>query len=235
MDPLGFLAITVVLAAAGLLVGFLFPFLLTRWLTSPVLACVFAMLPALLLAIKRRKRLAMFEEQFPEALDFLSRSIRAGHALSVSLEMLAEESIEPSGQEFRRVFNEMNLGAPIETALRNLVDRVPLVDVKFFVSALLLQRETGGNLSEILLKLAYVIRERFQLKGQVRAASAHGRVTGAVLTAMPLVLAIALMIIAPSYLISMVKDPDGKYLIAAAVAAQLIGYYIIRRIIRIKV
>jgi tight adherence protein B len=133
------------------------------------------------------------------------------------------------------VFHEQNLGAPLETALRNLHRRVPLVDVGFFVSSVLLQRETGGNLAEILTNLAYVIRERFRLKGQVRAASAHGRVTAVVLTVLPMATTIALLIIAPGYLESMAVDAHGKYLVIGAIAGQFLGYYIMSRIVDIKV
>jgi tight adherence protein B len=161
--------------------------------------------------------------------------MRAGHAFSVSLEMLADESPEPLSREFRQVFNEQNLGASIEVALQNLAKRVPLLDVSFFVSAVMLQKETGGNLAEILTKLAYVIRERFRLKGQVKAASAHGRITGLVLTIMPIILVFALLIIAPGYLQSMARDPDGKYMIFGAIVGQFVGYYFIRRIVNIKV
>ena len=233
--PMGLLTATLVSAVIGLFIGTVLPILFTAWITAPALAMGFAMLPYLWLGYSRSRRLSAFEEQFPEALDFLSRSMRAGHAFSVSLEMLADESIPPLSLEFRRIFNEQNLGSSLDSALKNMAARVPLVDVRFFVSAVLLQKETGGNLSEILLKLAYVIRERFRLKGQVRAASAHGRVTGVVLTALPLVLTLALLVIAPGYLQGMAKDPDGKYLIAGSILGQIVGYCVIRRIVNIKV
>ena len=233
--PMGLLTATLVSAVIGLFIGTVLPILFTAWITAPALAMGFAMLPYLWLGYSRSRRLSAFEEQFPEALDFLSRSMRAGHAFSVSLEMLADESIPPLSLEFRRIFNEQNLGSSLDSALKNMAARVPLVDVRFFVSAVLLQKETGGNLSEILLKLAYVIRERFRLKGQVRAASAHGRVTGVVLTALPLVLTLALLAIAPGYLQGMAKDPDGKYLIAGSILGQIVGYCVIRRIVNIKV
>lgn len=225
----------VVGAILGAIVGFKFKPLMFPGLSAAVLAGLFGMLPYLYVVRKRSKRLDAFEEQFPEALDFLARAMRAGHAFSVSLEMMADESPEPLAREFRQVFNEQNLGAPIETALENLAKRMPLLDVSFFVSAVLLQKETGGNLSEILMKLSYVIRERFKLKGQVRASSAHGRMTGIILTIMPIVLMLGLTIVAPSYLESMVKDPDGKYLILGAAMGQILGYYFIRKIVNIKV
>src|SRR5579864_2987990 len=230
------LALAMAIAAAvGLVIGWKFNFLLFTFLSAPVFAIAFAMLPLFYVLFKRKRRFAAFEEQFPEALDFLARSMRAGHAFSVSLEMLGEESPDPLGMEFRTLFNEQNLGAPLEVAFANMLRRLPLVDVRFFVSAVMLQKQTGGNLSEILTRLAYVIRERFRLKGQVRAASAHGRMTAGILTVMPVVLMFALFFVAPGYLQSMADDPDGKYLIIAAIAAQALGYFFIRKIIRIKV
>ncbi len=227
--------VSLVTAVVGLLIGLRFNILMSPALSAAALAVAGAFLPYLFVLKKRGKRLAMFEEQFPEALDFLARAMRAGHAFSVSLEMLSDESPEPLAREFRQVFNEQNLGSPIEQALKNLAVRMPLIDVSFFVSAVILQKETGGNLSEILNKLSYVIRERFKLKGQVKAASAHGRVTGLILTVMPIVLMFALMAIAPGYLQGMAKDSDGKWLIVGAIAGQFLGYFFIRRIINIKV
>ena len=194
-----------------------------------------AAVPYLYVARTRSRRLAKFEEQLPDALDFLARSMRAGHAFSISLEMMSEEMPPPVGLEFRTLFNEQNLGAPIELALRNLTERVPLLDVRFFASAVMMQRQTGGNLSEILARLAYVIRERFRLKGQVRAASAHGRMTAGILTAMPVVTMLALLMVAPGYLQGMAADEDGRKLIAGCIVAQVIGNLCIRKIIRIKV
>lgn len=228
----GIMAVTAVI---GVLVSTMFPVLLYKGLSAVVLAAAFACLPVLYVSWKRRRRFGQFEEQFPEALDFLARSMRAGHAFSVSLEMLGEESPEPLGQEFRVLFNEQNLGAPIETALHNLVTRVPLLDVRFFVSSVLLQRQTGGNLSEILVRLSYVIRERFRLKGQVKAVSAHGRITAAILTGMPIIVAILLSFVAPGYLSTMARDSDGKLIIIASILLQLLGYLWMKSIINIKV
>jgi tight adherence protein B len=223
------------LALVGGALGFRFRILVVPWASMAVLALVFAMLPYLNIRRKRTKRLGQFEEQFPEALDFLSRAMRAGHAFSVSLEMLAEESPDPLSREIRQVFNEQNLGAPVETALQNLAKRVPMLDVSFFVSAVMLQKETGGNLSEILVKLAYVIRERFKLKGAVKAASAHGRITGLILTVMPVVTMVLLVLVAPGYLQGMVQDADGKWIVVGAACGQVLGFFVIRRIINIKV
>ncbi|HKA00494.1 MAG TPA: type II secretion system F family protein [Candidatus Solibacter sp.] len=219
----------------GLGLGLLVPFLFNGPTTAVVLALTFGAMPYLIVRQKRAKRLATMEEQFPEALDFLARSMRAGHAFSISLEMLGEELADPLGQEFRALFNEQNLGAPLDVALRNFSTRVPLLDVRFFTSSVLLQKQTGGNLSEILSRLAYVIRERFRLKGQVKAASAHGRLTATILTLLPVFTMLALLVVAPGYLQSMADDPDGKWLIGGAIVAQVLGNFFIKKIINIKV
>jgi tight adherence protein B len=226
---------TVVAGIAGTLFGF---WIERRGLTGlivPVFALGFALLPFGYVSIKRKKRLGRFEEQFPDALDFLARAMRAGHAFSVSFELICEEIPDPLGKEFRTFFNEQNLGAPLETAMGNLVKRVPSLDVRFFASAVILQRQTGGNLGEILNRLSTVIRERFQLKGKVKAASAHGKMTSLILTLLPVGTMLGLMVVAPSYLQSMVDDPDGKKLILAAISAMIIGFFIMRKITNIEV
>jgi tight adherence protein B len=192
-------------------------------------------LPLFYVRYKRSSRLKELEEQLPEALDFLARSMRAGHAFSISLEMIGTEMPDPMGQEFRALFAEHNLGAPIEVAMANFGKRVPLLDVRLFISSVGLQRQTGGNLSEVLTRLAFLIRERFRLRGQVKAASAHGRLTSMVLTILPIVMIFLLSFVAPDYLPTMLKDPDGKYLILAAVIFQILGYLIMRKIVNIKV
>jgi tight adherence protein B len=208
-------------------------------LNGPTTAIVFALvtgsIPYLIVRHKRTKRMNELEEQFPNALDFLARSMRAGHAFSISLEMLGEEMPDPIGQEFRALFNEQNLGAPLDIALRNFTQRVPLLDVRFFTSSVLLQKQTGGNLSEILSRLAYVIRERFRLKGQVKAASAHGRLTASILTLLPVATMLGLLFVAPGYLQSMAADDDGKMMIGGAIVAQILGNFFIKKIINIKV
>jgi tight adherence protein B len=149
--------------------------------------------------------------------------------------MLGEEMADPLGQEFRTLFNEQNLGAPIDLALHNFTQRVPLLDVRFFTSSVLLQKQTGGNLSEILGRLAYVIRERFRLKGAVKAASAHGRMTATILTLLPVGTMMCLLFVAPGYLQGMAADETGKMLIGCAIGAQLLGNFFIKKIINIKV
>lgn len=225
----------VLMMIPGVGLGLMVPFLFNAPTTAIALGLFFGSIPYLVVRSKRTKRLNLLEEQFPESLDFLARSMRAGHAFSISLEMLGEEMADPLGQEFRALFNEQNLGAPIDVALRNFTMRVPLLDVRFFTSSVLLQKQTGGNLSEILSRLAYVIRERFRLKGQVKAASAHGRLTATILTLLPVATMLCLLFVAPGYLQGMADDPDGKYLIGGAIVAQVLGNFFIKKIINIKV
>ena len=206
---------------------------------NPQLILLFALggayVPTLRINAAIRQRSRKLEEQFPDALDFLSRAMRAGHAFSVSLEMLADETPEPMGSEFRKLYHEQNLGAPLDVALYAMADRCKLMDVQFFVSAVLLQRETGGNLTEILTRLAHTIRERLRLKGQVRAASAHGRITGLILTVMPILLMGGFMVISPDYLNGLAADQHGRILIGGAIVGQVLGYLSIRKITNIQV
>lgn len=191
--------------------------------------------PFMYVSKKRNKRISALEAQLPDALDFLARSMRAGHAFTISLEMVGEEIHEPLGQEFRALFNEQNLGASLDRSFANFRKNVPIPDVRFFCSAVILQRQTGGNLSEILNRLAHIIRERFRLKGQVKAVSAHGRLTSLILTLLPIATLGGLMITSPTYLTPMFEDPLGKKIIAGGVVAQILGNFFIRKIIKIKV
>jgi tight adherence protein B len=222
-------------AVPGLGLGSLLPFILNGPTTAIVMGAVCGLTPYFIVRHKRKKRLEKFEEQFPEGLDFLSRSMRAGHAFTISLEMLGDELADPLGQEFRTLFNEQNLGAPLDLALRNFNERVPLLDARFFTSSVLLQKQTGGNLSEILTRLAWVIRERFRLKGQVKAASAHGRLTATILTLLPVATMLGLLVVAPGYLQGMAQDSTGKWMIGGAVVAQILGNFFIKKIINIQV
>jgi tight adherence protein B len=218
----------------GYAVGWLFgPDSLRQYLLLPALGCGF--LPLLYLLRKRSARLHRFEELFPDSLEFVSRSMRAGHAFSVSLEMIHREFADPLAGEFRRTFEEHNLGMPLEVALEKLAKRVPLLDVQFFVSAVLLQRRTGGNLAEILDKLAYVIRERFKLRGRIRAISAHGRMTGTALTLIPVGVAVLMFMVNPEYIRFFITDETGHVMLGVAVGLQVLGYAIIQKIVSIEV
>lgn len=192
-------------------------------------------LPLLYVLRKRKARMRRFEELFPDSLEFVSRSMRAGHAFSVSLEMIHREFQEPLSGEFRRTFEEHNLGLPLDVALQKLAKRVPSLDVHFFVSAVLLQKRTGGNLAEILDKLAYVIRERFKLRGRIRAISAHGRMTGIALSCIPIGVAVLMFYTNPDYVRFFFLDDVGNIMLGCAVALQIIGYLIMKKITSIEV
>jgi tight adherence protein B len=183
----------------------------------------------------KNRRIRRFEEQFPEAIDLLGRSIRAGHAFPTGLKVVGEESPEPMATEFRQIFDEQKFGLPLEDSLLGLADRIDLVDVRIFVTAILIQREVGGNLAEILDKIAYTIRERFTLQRQIRVYTAQGRLTGYILAAMPILLGLAITALNPEYMAILFEDPMGKVLIAAAAVLQFLGFLLIRRIIDIEI
>jgi tight adherence protein B len=191
--------------------------------------------PIIYVWMKRKSRLRRFEEIFPDTLEFIGRSMRAGHAFSVSLEMIHREFQEPVAGEFRRTFEEHNLGLPIEVALQKLGKRVPSIDVHFFISAVLLQKRTGGNLAEILDKLAYIIRERFKLRGRIRSVSAHGRMTATALSCIPIAVAVLMFYTNADYVKFFFTDDVGQIMLGAAVALQLIGYGVMQKIVHIEV
>jgi tight adherence protein B len=184
---------------------------------------------------RRTVRMKKFEEQFPEALDLLSRAIRAGHAFQTAMGMIADELAPPVGPEFKKTFDEQNFGLPLRDALNQLSERVPLLDVRFFVTAVLIQRDTGGNLSEILDNLAHVVRERFKILRQVRVHTAHGRFTGYVLLALPAALAVILTYISPTHMETLFKEHMGRIMLMGAIVMQTIGFIWIRKVIKIEV
>lgn len=192
-------------------------------------------LPFMFLKFKRTKRLRAFEEMFPEALDLIARALKAGHAFATGLKMAADELSEPVGPEFRKTFDEQNFGLPLKDSLENLTFRIPILDVRFFATAVLIQRETGGNLSEILENLAHVVRERFKILRQVRVYTAHGRLTGYVLLALPAVLAIALSFINPEHMNMLFREHMGQILLMVAIGMQIAGYIWIRQVVKIEV
>jgi tight adherence protein B len=183
----------------------------------------------------RTKRFQKFEEKFPEAIDTLARAVRAGHAFTTALEMIANEVSEPVAGEFRQLYEEQKFGLPVRDALMNLADRIPLVDVKFFVTAVMLQRETGGNLAEILDNLSYVIRERFKILRQVRVHTAQGRLTMVLLMALPPTIVLIMQLLNPGFIRPLFTDPIGHALIVGGITLQTMGYFVIRRIIKIQV
>lgn len=194
-----------------------------------------AFLPYSFASFRRAKRFQKFEELFPEAIDTLARAVRAGHAFTTALEMIGSEVSEPVASEFRKLFEEQKFGLPVRDALLNLTERVPLVDVKFFVTAVMLQRETGGNLAEILDNLSYVIRERFKIMRQVRVYTAQGRLTMMLLMGLPPVIVVGMLMFNPSFIRPLFSDPIGHSLVVGGITLQTIGYFVIRRIIQIQV
>jgi tight adherence protein B len=191
--------------------------------------------PIAYVAFLRKRRLRKFEEHFPEALDLLGRAVRAGHAFTTGLEMISKECPEPLAGEFRTAFEEQNFGLPLRDALLNLTERVPLIDVRFFVTALLIQKETGGNLAEILDGLARVIRDRFRIYREVQVRTAQGRLTAGILIALPIVMLIILSGLNPKYVGVLFTDPMGPVILATAAILQIIGSAILWKIIHFEV
>jgi tight adherence protein B len=226
------LLVALVLAAVFALVATM----ATRAPWSMVAGAAFGFsLPFIVLRVKRTRRLRAFEEEFPEALDLISRALKAGHAFATGLKMVADEMKEPVGPEFRKTFDEQNFGLPLKDALENLTLRIPILDMRFFATAVLIQRETGGNLSEILENLAHVVRERFKILRQVRVYTAHGRLTGYVLLALPAVLAIALSFINPEHMNLLFRERMGQILLMVAIGMQTAGFVWIRQVVKIEV
>lgn len=200
-----------------------------------LLAAAAAAAPVMYLVRLRDKRYREIEQQLPEALDYLSRAVVAGNSLPMSMELMADEVGGELSIEVRKTVDEYNLGAPMERALRSLAERLPMIDVQFFVSAVLTQSRTGGNLHDLLDTLSETIRERASLKGQVRALTANGRLTAIILTALPLVIAGMMFFVNPSYFMILVTNPLGKVLIFCAICAQVAAYFVINKIVDIKV
>jgi len=194
-----------------------------------------ALLPYSFASYRRTKRFQQFEELFPEAIDTLARAVRAGHAFTSALELIANEVGEPVSSEFRKLFEEQKFGLPVREALLNLTERIPLVDVKFFVTAVMLQRETGGNLAEILDNLSYMIRERFKIMRQVRVHTAQGRLTMLLLMGLPPTIVVTMQVLNPSFIHPLFADPIGHVLIVAGIVLQTVGYFVIRKVIQIQV
>ena len=227
-----FILLTLIICGAGI---FLSSFLIRIWFVDIVIGVFLAFLPLLFILYKRKKRFRRFEELFPEALELLTRAVKAGHSFNTGMEMIAEEMVEPLRGEFKITFDEQNFGLPLKQALFNMVERVPLLDLKFFVTAILMQKETGGNLAEILTNLSHVIRERFKIMGEVRTFSAQGRLTGYILTCIPIAMGFILSMMNWDYMKALFKEEIGHYMLAGAGFCQLLGYIIIRKIVNIKV
>jgi tight adherence protein B len=231
MTPSAFVVISVGCGCVGaLLAAMLIPVPFAPAIGAPAIGLPFAWL-----MYQRSARLKRFEEQFPEALDLMSRAIRAGHAFQTAMGMVGEELPQPVGGEFKKTFDRQNFGLPLKDAMDEMSDRVPILDVRFFVTAVAIQRETGGNLSEILDNLAHVVRERFKIRRQVRVHTAHGRFTAYVLLALPAALAIALSFISPDHMQVLFENRMGQTMVAGAIVMQTVGYVWIRKVIKIEV
>jgi tight adherence protein B len=228
-------AVVLISVMGALMAGLITYLLLPLALVALLVAVAAAFAPFGFLLHKRGRRLKRFEEMFPEALDLLSRAIRAGHAFQTAMGMVADELPEPVGPEFKKTFDQQNYGLPLRDALNELSERIHLLDVRFFVTAVLIQRDTGGNLSEILDNLAHVVRERFKIQRQVRVHTAHGRFTGYVLLALPAALAVALSLINPEHMQLLFHERMGQMMLMGAIVMQTIGFVWIRKVIKIEV
>jgi tight adherence protein B len=204
-------------------------------LFAPLIGLFLGVLPMIWLLMRRRRRLRKFAAQLTQALELIARALRAGHSLAAGLSLVAQEMSDPIGMEFSRTFEEQNLGIPMEQALDNMTTRVPNLDLKFFVTAVVLQRQTGGDLAEILDKIGSLIRERFQIWGQVQALTGEGRLSGIVLLALPPALFAVVYRMNPDYLMLLFTDPMGKKMLIGGVVMQLLGALAIRKIVNIRV
>jgi tight adherence protein B len=203
-------------------------------LAGVVVGLFCAYIPLWFVGFMGKRRLGKFEEQIPEAIELLSRSLRAGHAFTTGMSMVAEEMPEPVGTEFRLAYDRQNFGMPMPEALRSLGERVPLLDARFFVTAVLTQREAGGNLSEVLDNLASVIRERFKVKRQVRVITAHARITGWVLSLLPPSLGVILTLLSPKHMSLLWTDPTGIKMVVVALILQVVGTLVIRKLVDVE-
>lgn len=201
----------------------------------PALAVVMGALPTMWLLFRRQQRFKKFAAQLPDALELISRALRAGHSLAAGMDLVQQEMMPPVGKEFGRAFDEQNLGVSMDEALRAMTERVPNLDLKFFVTAVILQRQTGGDLAEILDKIGHLIRERFRIWGQVQALTGEGRLSGVVLLGLPPVLFLAVWRLNPDYVMLLFEDPMGKKMLAGAIVLQVLGAAVIRKIVNIKV
>lgn len=224
--------LSVVIALAGGLLGLLTPF---RLLLAPILAVLGGVAPLAWVFYKRWKRLTTFEHQMPEVLELLARSLRAGRSLADGVGLVAEEMRDPVAGEFARCHEQQHLGMAIEDSLREMALRVPILDLHFFVTAVVLQRQTGGDMAEILDKIGRLVRERFQIRGQIKALTGEGRLSGVVLLALPVALGMYMYFRNPEYLMVLFQDPLGQKMVIGAAISQLVGMLVIKKIVDIRV
>ena len=227
-----FLLLSLALFLVGIVAGKIF-----HWpaVISVIVGGVLLCVPNIVVDARRRRRFKRFMSHFPEALEMFARSLRAGHSFTGAIQLVAQEMPHPIGTEFSKVFEEQNLGIPLRQALLGMAERIESLDVKFFVTAILIQRETGGNLAEIIDKIGHVIRERFRIQGQLKVFTAQARMSGVILSLLPVGIAIIVGMLNPEYLKPLWFERTGKILIAVAMILQVLGVLSIRKIIRIKI
>jgi len=231
--PLGFfILLSLLLAFGGFLIG---SRVFHNHLISILLAVIFGISPFLYILSKKNRRMQKFERQLPDAMDLIARALKAGHAFSSGLKMVADEFDDPIGTEFSKTLNEINFGISVPEALKNLPNRVDCRELKFFVISVILQRETGGNLAEILENIAHLIRERFKLQGHIRVLASEGKLSAIVLIVIPFFVAFALSIINPEYIRTLITEPIGKIMLFFTLLMMIIGIFTMRRMIKIEV
>jgi tight adherence protein B len=231
LSPAKFGLISLVLAVVGVLL----PLVARVPMALAPLGCILGVLPLCWIVYRRKSRMAKFAAKLPEALELISRALRAGHSLASGFKLVADEAGGPIATEFERCYEAQNLGQPLEEAIDEMTERVPNLDLRFFATAVILQRQTGGDLAEILDKIGYLVRERFKIWGQIQSLTGEGRLSGIVLLALPPVLAIVMWRLNPGYLMTLFHDPMGHQMLAFAVVMQIVGALVIRKIVNIKV
>jgi tight adherence protein B len=220
--------------AIGLGTTVVLPFVRIPLAAAPA-GLIMGFIPFFALHMKRKRRLAAFGRQLPEALELIGRALRAGHSLASGFKLVADEMNAPIATEFERAYEAQNLGVPLEEAIDEITNRVPNLDLRFFATAVILQRQTGGDLAEILDKIGYIVRERFKIWGQIQALTGEGRLSGVVLLALPPVLFVVMWYINPGYSMTLFTDPMGHQMLAGAIIMQIVGALVIRKIVNIKV
>jgi tight adherence protein B len=227
-----YILLSLLMAAVGFLVGSLIT--VNRSILI-VLACLVGMIPFSYIYLKKKRRMEKFQRQLPDALELMARALKAGHAFTGGLKMVADELGDPIGIEFAKTLHEINFGVGIPDALKNLPNRIDCPDLRFFIISVIVQRETGGNLAEILEKIAHLIRERFKLQGHIHVLSSEGKLSAMILITLPFLIALTLYVLNPGYVSTLFTDPIGRVLVAFALAMMLIGAFVMKRMIEIKV
>ena len=229
-----FMLLSLLLMQLGFLIGnVILP--VTVFLIPYITALVFAALPFFYLLFKKKSRLNQFEKQLPEALELIARSLRAGHAFTSGMKVAVDNFGDPLGPEFARALDEINFGVPVADALRSLAFRIDCAEVKFFVVSVILQRETGGNLAEIIDNIAHIIRERFKFNDKLKVLSAEGKISAIILTVLPFIIFFVIRVLNPSYINSLFDDPIGRKIVLAALILVAIGIYVMKRMVTIKI